>query len=88
MIMKKMMVMMGLVFSLSSYIIAGDSDKIIDALNAGKQLHDMPRLGHAGDTTAFHPLAHVVRGPGRDRFMAETTDRPTRSGTTTAGTWA
>lgn len=30
-----MMVLMGVVFSLSSFIVAGDSDKIIDALNKG-----------------------------------------------------
>ena len=33
--MKKMMVMMGMVFSLSSFVIVGDIDKIINALNAG-----------------------------------------------------
>jgi hypothetical protein len=33
--MKKMMVMMGVVLSLSSFVIVGDIDKIITALNAG-----------------------------------------------------
>ena len=33
--MKKMMVMMGMVLSMSSFIIVGDIDKIINALDAG-----------------------------------------------------
>jgi len=33
--MKKMMVIMGMVLSLSSFVIVGDIDKIINALNAG-----------------------------------------------------
>src|ERR1700752_1369293 len=33
--MKKMMVMMGVIISLSSFIIVGDIDKIINALNTG-----------------------------------------------------
>ena len=56
--MKKMMVLMAVVLSLSSFFVAGDSDKIINALNQG----------NAGQFSAYFDNFLDIKLPERDEI--------------------
>ena len=57
-VMKKMMVLMAVVLSLSSFFVAGDSDKIINALNQG----------NAGQFSAYFDNFLDIKLPEKDEI--------------------